>query len=428
MEIFNTKQFNEKMSAQPASKDMLSDFSKTPKKLLKSGDMILMDTAESICNVFHYISFDDFKRIGCEKWNGFKHINHDPQGGLDDGIFMHYDKTKDAFNYIKAGMFDDTLAYPSDIRVAINAILRYKVSPIRLTKAYFMKDTVGEGLGILWGRKKEIHEKLNIRPVNKKRLADRFSEPAMGDSTKEFIKRNKLEWNKYTRKYNAEGDVNITDDDLVDGRFPVEFDTVEGKFDCSHCKTLVSVEGSPARVWGDYVCECCDILATMKGAPRYVKGGFYCDANQSLERLECRDTTVYGDFACAKSSVKSLEDCPRTIKGSFDCGYTDIESLKGVPVNIGGHFNCEHCRQLKSLEHAPVYVFGYFSCEGCTNLVSLKGAPKHVSVSFNCEGCENVTEIGCEIEEIKGGFYYKGCTKLKSLKGLPRNVQKYKDA
>lgn len=118
----------------------------------------------------------------------------------------------------------------------------------------------------------QFNEKLNIQPVTKERLADRFGEPAMSDSTKEFIKRNKLEWNKYTRKYNAEGDVNITDDDLIDGRFPVEFDIVKGKFDCSHCKTLVSVEGSPTRVFGDYICECCDILTTMKGAPKYVRG------------------------------------------------------------------------------------------------------------------------------------------------------------
>ena len=118
---------------------------------------------------FFYITFDEFKRIGCDKWDGFKHIYHDAQGSLADGIFVCFNKKKNSFEYLKAGLFDENLKFSLDNRVEVFAIFRRRNTPNPITIDY-VKDGVAGEKYVLWERPEKVEEKLDIRPVTKARL------------------------------------------------------------------------------------------------------------------------------------------------------------------------------------------------------------------------------------------------------------------
>ena len=54
------------------------------------------------------------------------------------------------------------------------------------------------------------------------------------------------------KQVNCKGNVKITDDDLINGRFPFDFGNVNGYFDCSFCKSLISLKGAPKKVEGSF--------------------------------------------------------------------------------------------------------------------------------------------------------------------------------
>ena len=151
---------------------------------------------------------------------------------------------------------------------------------------------------------------------------------------------------------NCSGSIVIRDSDLVGGKFPVPFGKVKGDFNCSGCKTLVSLDGAPTKCFR-FNCSNCTNLT-------------------SLDELEM--------------------DATECIK--FDCSYcSKLTSLKGAPTKIGGYFCCNFCAPLTSLEGAPRTVMGSFSCENCTSLTSLKGGPSTVYGEYNCWGCVNLTSL-----------------------------------
>jgi len=171
MRILKTTDYmNEKLDIRPVSKTMLHNLSKSPKKLLKDGDLVMMHTIEQRFAAFFYISYDEFKRLGCYKWKGIHHIYHDAQGSLDDGVFIGFDKNKNTFAYLKAGLFDENLKFPSDNRIEAFGIMRGKNLPKPLTMEYLKRGIAPEGSYMLWERPKNVEEKLDIRPVTKARL------------------------------------------------------------------------------------------------------------------------------------------------------------------------------------------------------------------------------------------------------------------
>ena len=98
---------------------------------------------------------------------------------------------------------------------------------------------------------------------------------------------------------------------------------VDGKFDCSYCGSLTSLEGAPEKVGGDFVCYWCTSLTSLKGAPEKVGGKFDC------------------------------------------CDCVSLTSLEGIPEEIDWDFICRECKSLTSLKGAPEKVDGYFICYDC---------------------------------------------------------------
>ena len=159
---------------------------------------------------------------------------------------------------------------------------------------------------------------------------------------------------------NCSGSVFISDEDLINGKFPFPFGTVYGDFDCDSCKELISLEGAPKEVGGSFWTYSCPNLTSLKGAPEKVDD----------------------DFTCG--------NCP------------NLTSLEGAPKEVGVDFGCIKCSKLTSLKGAPKEVGGWFICHSCENLKSLEGAPQIVSGDFDCRKCESLTSLEHLTKEING--------------------------
>jgi hypothetical protein len=110
--------------------------------------------------------------------------------------------------------------------------------------------------------------------------------------------------NKYGTA-DVKGLVSLTHNELT--KLPLEFDRVDGNFNCSYNRLL-----------------------TLKGSPSYIGGCFYCTQN-NLRSLVGGPTTVVGDLYCINNYLESFEGFPTTIGGNIDAKNNNIKSFKGFP-------------------------------------------------------------------------------------------------
>lgn len=78
-------------------------------------------------------------------------------------------------------------------------------------------------------------------------------------------------------KYKTRGDLNITDNILINGHLPFKYLTVGGDMDCSYCQDLTSFEGFPTMIGQNLILDGCKNLTSLVGAPDKV-GGYIYDA------------------------------------------------------------------------------------------------------------------------------------------------------
>ena len=148
-----------------------------------------------------------------------------------------------------------------------------------------------------------------------------------------------------TLDINSNGDIKITNKELIEFPGYIHFGRVSGDFSCAGCEKLTSLKGSPKKVGEDFSCYYCNSLTSLEGASEKVDGSFMCG--------RCKNLT----------------------------------SLKGAPKEVGEHFYCFCCENLTSLEGSPEKIGGHFNCCRCNNLTSLEGAPKKVGEIFYCRNC-----------------------------------------
>lgn len=48
---------------------------------------------------------------------------------------------------------------------------------------------------------------------------------------------------------------------------------INGDFDCSYCKSLITLEGSPKEVNGDFYCDGCGVKFTIEEVRKHCKVG-----------------------------------------------------------------------------------------------------------------------------------------------------------
>ena len=174
--------------------------------------------------------------------------------------------------------------------------------------------------------------------------------------------------------YAITGKLTISDDFVVDCDGEVEvknenitsltnglfmWNNVGGCFNCSYCKKLTSLDGSPKKVNMGYYCNGCNSLTSLEGAPEKIGRNFYCD------------------------------DCKK------------LTSLKGSPKKVTGDFVCSGCNKLTTLEGAPEAVGGSFNCRKCSNLKTLEGAPEKIGRGFWCSDCPKLTITDSDREKYK---------------------------
>lgn len=215
-----------------------------------------------------------------------------------------------------------------------------------------------------------------------------------------FEQRFHLKFNKRTQRWDAQNSIQINDSDLIDGHFPVKFGYIKGRFLCSHCKELKSLEGAPQYIEGNFVCGKCDQLTSLIGGPEVIKGDYNCN--------ECKN-------------LKSLQGAPKNVWGLFDCdGCINLQSLKGGPRRVEREFDCSSCTSLTTLEGAPQSC-QYFVLNSMYSLSSLVGSPKNVDFYW-ISSCDNLKTLQGISQKINKSFEINWCNGLTSLIGGPKEV------
>jgi len=179
---------------------------------------------------------------------------------------------------------------------------------------------------------------------------------------------------------NVNNKVDISNKNLTE--IPVQFNKINGYFDCSGNENLTSLKGCPQIGITYFRCRNCN-LENLKGAPKEIKGVFNCRDNKKLKSLKGCPQIGIIDFICRDCDLRDLEGPPKEIKDWFDCsGNKKLQSLKGCPQTGITDFWCYKCN-LENLEGAPKEVKNKFDCEDNKNLKSLKYAPKSKSYTWS---------------------------------------------
>ena len=93
------------------------------------------------------------------------------------------------------------------------------------------------------------------------------------------------------------------------------FGNVAGDFLCSHCDSLISLEGSPQKVGGNFDCSWCKNLTSLEGAPKEVGGEFRCVWCKNLTSLEGASEKIGKVLDCRGcDNLKSLKDAPKNVE------------------------------------------------------------------------------------------------------------------
>jgi hypothetical protein len=184
-----------------------------------------------------------------------------------------------------------------------------------------LKEYINEGLAD-WGDSDEFDKKIS-KQTSKSAIKTEIIE-WIKNNTKS-IKKTKLKFDFNTTPItvNYDGDIRYTTTATSLTNDIFQWGEVGGKFNCSYCKLLKTLDGAPKKVSWDFDCVGCESLETLEGAPE----------------------------------------------------------------ETGRHFNCSDCASLRSLDGAPEKVGLDFYCQACKSLKSLKGSPKDVGRYFYCFNC-----------------------------------------
>jgi len=218
---------------------------------------------------------------------------------------------------------------------------------------------------------------------------------------------NLMNINKYIINDNlivdVQGDV-LLKESSYKNYIPIQFGVIHGHFCCPNLN-LLSLKGSPHKVYGDFDCTG-NKLTSLKGGPEEVLGNFLC-GNNSLSSLKYSPRIVQNSFFCAKNNLTSLEYITNKIGQTIDCSNNNLITLKGCPDIINRDFNCSR-NQLRTFEYFPNHVFGLLHINNnkidLSELVNFKSNVKeHIfnDFGFNKNEFNDTVEILKKIKHEK---------------------------
>lgn len=126
---------------------------------------------------------------------------------------------------------------------------------------------------------------------------------------------------------------------LKDGKLPIQFGKVKGRFEMSWCKAT-SLEGCPKWVGGDFQCTN-NFLFTLEGGPEYV-GGLY----------NCRGSHLTSLKGVAKKI--GFDNEPLKIGGSIGSGFCFHEN----EIKNFDDFDCEFKGELMGVRNPITCLIG----------------------------------------------------------------------
>lgn len=216
---------------------------------------------------------------------------------------------------------------------------------------------------------------------------------AIKEEIKQFLKNNYkgLSRCKISRKPNEDGKYVVDcKGDLQSKNTSMEhlttdtfiFGEIEGTFNVSRTRGLISLEGAPKKVRSFY-CNYCFSLSSLEGAPQEVEGTFSCSWCSSLTTLNGAPKACH-TFYC------------------YDC--KSLISLEGAPEEVV-EFYCNSCKKLTSFKGAPEKINGNFRANGCVGIKSTEGFPKEVGGDVDVSDCgfQSHNDIW-KISKIGGGL------------------------
>lgn len=265
-----------------------------------------------------------------------------------------------------------------------------------------------------WDRYNQLSHKLKDLNGNEVQTEEYESYP--------FEQRYHLTFNKRTKRYDAQNTIRINNDDLVDGHFPVKFGYIKGKFLCSHCDDLKSLQGAPQYIEGNFVCGKCDSLTSLVGGPAVISGDYNCNECANLTSLQGAPKNVWGLFDCdGCKSLTSLIGGPRMVQREFDCSScTSLTTLEGAPQSCQ-YFVLNSMHSLTSLVGSPKNVDFYW-ISSCDKLSSLEGISQKINKSFEINWCDNLTSLKGGPIEVGGEVSINHCHNLVSVEDKPKVI------
>ena len=79
---------------------------------------------------------------------------------------------------------------------------------------------------------------------------------------------------------NSKGEIDVDGSVSLDGNnfkeLPYKFGKINGRFNLSGCKKLISLKNCPEEVGTNFYCSWCKKLTSLEGCPKKVGRGFYC--------------------------------------------------------------------------------------------------------------------------------------------------------
>lgn len=174
MEILKTEQYiDEKLDIKPVTKTRLSTLGNPPKRMLKSGDGVILNTQKSTLGIVTYISYEDVVEYK-EYYESLSGLELILVGGEDllDGFLVYYDNSSKKFAYMNASIFNDNLFATFDKDYYISGIMRPNIISTPLTLDFFKRGYTLGNSKFVWKRPKRLNEKLTIKPISKTTLSD----------------------------------------------------------------------------------------------------------------------------------------------------------------------------------------------------------------------------------------------------------------
>lgn len=133
--------------------------------------------------------------------------------------------------------------------------------------------------------------------------------------------------------------VKLNKNHIIDGKFPIKFNKIKGRFECSWCN-LTSLENGPKWVGGNFMCTH-NSLTSLEGGPEYVGGLYNCRGNKltSLKGIAKKvgfgkdPNKIGGDISdgvCLHENfIKDLDGFDCDFKGKFLAARNPITVLLG---------------------------------------------------------------------------------------------------